>query len=168
MLKSQPEKTISDIYSYDKQILGICRRIEKDLPKNTVELIYKYDREMINTSKAKGTRRKHLQTLYILSKLVEKEWSLVTKDDIEILVSKIMKQFAESNGQESNYSYDHKKVLKIFFRWFKLGSRDLNEVGDPEETKKVKLGKIRDKIVREDLIPSFCIRIICKNCTCEN
>lgn len=63
MLKSQPEKTISDIYSYDKQILGICRRIEKDLPKNTVELIYKYDREMINTSKAKGTRRKHLQTL---------------------------------------------------------------------------------------------------------
>ena len=152
MLKSQPEKTISDIYSYDKQILGICRRIEKDLPKNTVELIYKYDREMINTSKAKGTRRKHLQTLYILSKLVEKEWSLVTKDDIEILVSKIMKQFAESNGQESNYSYDHKKVLKIFFRWFKLGSRDLNEVGDPEETKKVKLGKIRDKIVREDLI----------------
>lgn len=152
MLKSPVEKPISDIYSYDKQIQGIFSRIERDLPKNTVELIYKYDREMINTSKAKGTRRKHLQTLYILSKLVEKEWSQVTKDDIEILVSKIMEQFAESNGQESNYSYDHKKVLKIFFRWFKLGSRELNDVGDPDETKKVKLGKIRDKIVREDLI----------------
>lgn len=152
MLKSPIEKPISDIYSYDKQIQGIFSRIERDLPKNTIELIYKYDREMINTSKAKGTRRKHLQTLYILSKLVEKEWSQVTKDDIEVLVSKIMEQFAESNGQESNYSYDHKKVLKIFFRWFKLGSRELNDVGDPEETKKVKLGKIRDKIVREDLI----------------
>lgn len=63
-----------------------------------------------------------------------------------------MSKFAENNGQESNYSYDHKKVLKIFFRWLKLGSRELNEVGDPEETKKVNLGKIRDKIVREDLI----------------
>ncbi len=152
MPTKQVEKPISDIYSYDKQIQGICKRIENALPKNTVELIYKYDREMINTSKAKGTRRKHLQTLYVLSKLVGKEWGLVTKDDIDILVSKIMSQFAENNGQESNYSYDHKKVLKIFFRWFKLGSRDLNEVGDPEETKKVKLGKIRDKIVREDLI----------------
>ncbi|EGP94227.1 tyrosine-type recombinase/integrase [Nitrosarchaeum koreense] len=152
MPKLQPEKPTSDIYSYDIQIQGIFRRIENDLPKNTVELIHKYDRVMINTSKAKGTRRKHLQTLYILSKLVEKEWSQVTKDDIDILVSKIMEQFAESNGQESNYSYDHKKVLKIFFRWFKLGSRELNDVGDPEETKKVKLGKIRDKIVREDLI----------------
>lgn len=152
MPKLQQEKPASDIYSYDIQIQGIFRRIENDLPKNTVELIHKYDRVMINTSKAKGTRRKHLQTLYILSKLVEKEWSQVTKDDIDILVSKIMEQFAESNGQESNYSYDHKKVLKIFFRWFKLGSRELNDVGDPEETKKVKLGKIRDKIVREDLI----------------
>lgn len=46
---------------------------------------------MINTSKAKGTRRKHIQTLYILSKLIEKEWSQVTKDDIDVLVSKIMK-----------------------------------------------------------------------------
>ena len=107
---------------------------------------------MINTSKAKGTRRKHLQTLYVLSKLLDKKWSLVTKDDIDILVSKIMEKFAESNGQESNYSYDHKKVLKIFFRWLKFGSREFSDVGDPDETKKIKLGKIRDKIVREDLI----------------
>ena len=63
-----------------------------------------------------------------------------------------MDQFAEENGQESNYSYDHKKVLKIFFRWFKLDSREFKEVGDPEETRKVRLGKTRDKIVRENLI----------------
>ncbi|MDH3766101.1 MAG: integrase, partial [Nitrosopumilus sp.] len=54
------QKSIVDIYSYDKQLQGIFKKIERDLPKNTVELIYKYDREMINTSKAKGTRRKHL------------------------------------------------------------------------------------------------------------
>jgi len=152
MSTKQIHKSISDIYTYDKQIQGIFKKFKRDLPKNTIELIYKYDREMINTSKAKGTRRKHLQTLYVLSNLLEKEWNQVTKDDVDILVSKIMEKFAETNGQESNYSYDHKKVLKIFFRWLKLGSREFNDVGDPDETKKVKLGKIRDKIVREDLI----------------
>jgi len=148
----QIQKPIYDIYSYDKQIKAIFRRIHRDLPKSTIQFIQKYDREMINTSKAKGTRRKHLQTLYVLSQLLDKEWDKVTKDDIDILVSKIMEQFAEENGQESHYSYDHKKVLKLFFRWFKLGSRELKEVGDPEETRKVRLGKVRDKIVREDLI----------------
>ncbi len=49
-------------------------------------------------------------------------------------------------------SYDHKKILKIFFRWFKLGSREFVEVGDPPETKSVKMKKVRDKIVREDLL----------------
>ncbi len=70
------------------------------MPSSTVQLIQKYDREMINTLKAKGTRRKHLQTLYVLSKLLNKEWDKVTKDDIDVLVSKIMEQFAEENDQE--------------------------------------------------------------------
>ncbi|MCA9812030.1 MAG: hypothetical protein KC483_04110 [Nitrosarchaeum sp.] len=138
-------KSISDIYSYDKQIKGIFEKINRDLSEDTISLIQKYDREMINTSKAKGTRRKHLQTLYVLSKMLEREWNSITKEDIDILVSKIMEKFAEENGQESNYSYDHKKILKIFVRWFRLGSREFKDVGDPEETKKVKLGRIREE-----------------------
>ena len=152
MSTKQIQKPISDIYSYDKQIQNIFQKIHRDLPSSTIQLIEKYDREMINSSMAKGTRRKHLQTLYVLSNLLDMEWDKVTKEDIDILVSKIMEKFSEENGQESNYSYDHKKVLKIFFRWFKLGDREQKEVGDPEETRKVRLGKIRDKIVREDLI----------------
>ena len=152
MRTKQVTEPISDIYKYDVQIQQIFHRIEEELSANTIDLIRKYDREMVNTSKAKGTRRKHLQTLYILSKMLKKEWNDVTKDDINILVSEIMQKFADQNGQESNYSYDHKKVLKIFFRWFNFGSREFNDVGDPEETKRVRLGKVRDKIVREDLI----------------
>lgn len=152
MRTTQIAESVYDIYEYDKQIKAIFRNIERDLSSKTAELIKKYDREMINSSKAKSTRRKHLQTLYVLSKLLNKEWGLVTKEDIDVLVSKIMDQFAEQNGQESNYSYDNKKVLKIFFRWLKLGSREFKEVGDPEETKKVRLGKIKDKIAREDLL----------------
>jgi len=63
--------------------------MQKNLPTSTIQLIQKYDIEMINTSKAKGTRRKHLQTLYVLSKMLNKEWDKVTKDDIDILVSKL-------------------------------------------------------------------------------
>jgi integrase len=144
--------SVTDIYAYDKQIQAIFRNIDCDLLPRTRELIRKYDREMTNTSKAKSTRRKHLQTLYVLSKLLGKEWDEATKEDIDILVSKIMDQFSEENGQESNYSYDNKKVLKIFFRWLKLGSREFNDVGDPDETRKVKLGKVKDKIAREDLV----------------
>jgi hypothetical protein len=141
MKVKQIQKFSEDIYSYDRQIKGIFRKIKNDLPQNTIELITKYNIEMINTSKAKGTRRKHLHTLYSLSKLLGKEWESVTKDDIDVLVSKIMQRFAEQNGQESSYSYDHKKILKIFFRWFKLESREQKEVGDPEETRKIRLGK---------------------------
>ncbi len=131
MQVKQITKPISDIYNLDNQLKALYKRIEKELPAKTVELIRKYDREMINSSLAKVTRLKHLQILSILSKQLNKEWEEVTKEDIEILVSKIMEQFAEDNGQESNYSYDNKKVLKIFFRWLKLPSREFQEVGDP-------------------------------------
>ena len=63
-----------------------------------------------------------------------------------------MQKYASQDGQETNSSSDHKKILKIFFRWIKLGSRNFNEVGDPDETKRVKIKKVKDKIIREDLI----------------
>jgi len=63
-----------------------------------------------------------------------------------------MTHYGNQNGQETNTTWDHKKVLKIFFRWIKLGSREKNEVGDPPETKNVKIKKVKDKIVREDLL----------------
>ena len=39
-----------------------------------------------------------------------------------------MIEYADINDQESNSSYDNKKILKIFFRWFKLGSREYKEL----------------------------------------
>lgn len=107
---------------------------------------------MVSLSMAKATRRLHLRTLLSLSRMLEKNWNTVTKSDIDELVYKIMQKYASGDGQETNTSSDHKKVLKIFFRWFKLGSRDFNEVGDPDETKRVKIKKVKDKIIREDLI----------------
>ena len=47
-----------------------------------------------------------------------------------------MSMHGNEKGQETNYTYDHKKILKLFFRWFKLGSRDFKDVGDPAEEEK--------------------------------
>lgn len=88
------------IHDYDGQITAMYRKINKELPKRTAKLISQYDQVMINTPLAKATRRKHIQTVYSISKLVGKDWYLVTKDDIDTLVSRIMIEYADINGQE--------------------------------------------------------------------
>lgn len=130
----------------------VFSQIERELSPDNVKLITKYNQAMTNLSIAIATRQKHLRTLLNLTKFVGKNWSDVTKDDIDELVFRIMDQYADDSGKESHYSYDHKKILKIFFRWLKLGSREFAEVGDPPETKHVKMRKVRDKIIREDLL----------------
>ena len=68
---------------------------------------------MTNLSIAIATKQKHLRTLLNLTKFVGKNWSDVTKEDIDELVFRIMDQYADDSGKESHYSYDHKKILKI-------------------------------------------------------
>lgn len=48
-----------------------------------------------------------------------------------------------ADGQETSYTQDFKKVLKIFVRWLKLGSRNFNDVEDPPEIKHIKTTKHR-------------------------
>lgn len=131
---------------------GIVKMMKKELSKNNVELISQYDMEMVRQSIAIATRQKHLRTLLGLSRMLRKDWKSITKDDIDKLVYDIMQNYSDSSGKETNYSYDHKKILKIFFRWLKLGSREFVEVGDPPETARVRMRKVRDKIIREDLL----------------
>lgn len=142
----------SSVYDYDALTDGIFRLLRKDTSVENSTLIEKYDRMMVSLSMAKATRLLHLRTLLSLSRMLGKNWHDVTRLDIDELVYNIMKKYSNGDGQETNTSSDHKKILKIFFRWFKLGSRDFTEVGDPAETKHVKIKKVKDKIIREDLI----------------
>jgi len=148
-LKTVKKKGIHD---YDSIMKGVKRQIQEELSAENVELIAQYDMEMVRQSIAIATRQKHLRTLLGLSRLLRKDWKSVTKNDIEKLVYDIMQNYSDTSGKETNYSYDHKKVLKIFFRWLKLGSREFIEVGDPPETARVRMKKVRDKIIREDLL----------------
>ena len=140
------------LYDYDYQLKNVFALIKKDLSENNLNLITKYDITMVNSSLSKATRHKNLKMILSLSRLLQKDWADVNSSDIEGLVYKVMSQYGNDNGQETNTTWDHKKVLKIFFRWLKLGSREKTEVGDPPETKNIKIKKVKDKIVREDLL----------------
>lgn len=107
---------------------------------------------MVKQGLGKATRIKHLKIFLSLSRRINKEWNSVTKDDIDRLVREIMQEYGDVNGDETETSRDFKKVLKLFFRWFKLGTRDYKEVGDPPETKGIRLKKPKDKITRESLL----------------
>lgn len=141
-----------DIYNYDKLFDRLSKQLNNELSKENFEIIQRYDRIMVTESLAKATRLKHLKMLLSLTRFHNKNWVDLTKSDIDDLVHDIMKKYGSASGQESETSRDHKKVLKIFFRWMKLGSRDKDTVGDPPETKSIKLKKPKDKIVREDLL----------------
>lgn len=51
------------------------------------------------------------------------------------------------NGKDTNYNYNHKKILRMFFRWLKLGNRDYKyclkkyKTGDPPETEDIIMRK---------------------------
>ncbi|MCH8833949.1 MAG: tyrosine-type recombinase/integrase [Thaumarchaeota archaeon] len=148
----QIQKKRLEIHNYDQRIEALLRNIQQELSPKNSQLIINYNREMIKDSLAKATRRKHLEVILLQSRIINKDWDQVTKEDIDEIVYQIMQKYSPESGQETNCTADHKKVLKIFYRWLKLGSRSHSEVGDPVETKKIRTKKIKCKIAREDLL----------------
>jgi integrase len=151
-LNHNQDSNKKSIYDYDDRIKRTYNLIQRDLSKKNQELIKRYDKEMITQGLGKAARHKNLQIVLNLSRLLGKDWKGVSKDDVENLVIKIIELYSDKNGQETYTSYDHKKILKIFFRWLKLGSREQKQVGDPPETKNIRIKKVKDKISREDLL----------------
>jgi hypothetical protein len=117
-----------EIHPYDMKIEATYRLIEKELSEENITLIKKYDKYMTRQSLAKATRLKHLQIILNLSRMTKKNWTKVVKDDIDNLIFKVVQTYGDTNGKETNTTYDHKKILKIFFRWIKFGSREFKEV----------------------------------------
>ncbi len=142
------------IHNYDKRIKQVLVLLEKDsdISKESLTLIKEYHRAMITETLAKATINKHLQTLGNLCRMIDVEWNDATKSDIDALTAGIIEKYADDSGQETHTSRDHKKILKIFFRWFKLGSRSFTIVGNPPEIRDVVLKNVKEHIIREDLI----------------
>jgi integrase/recombinase XerD len=103
-----------------------------------------------------------LKALTVLNN--NKNWHEITKNDVQEMTYQIMQRYSP-DGQETWTTYDYKKVLKEFVRWLKLGSRSYKDVGDPVETKQVKIFKVRDTISREDLLTEKDLANILSACT---
>ena len=106
---------------------------------------------MGNESLSDARRSKILGTLLSLSKMVQKNWDETTKDDIEELVYNFNKKFSK-DGQETNTTSDHKKILKNFYRWLKFDSRDQKSVDDPIETSWIRTKKPKENFTADMLI----------------
>lgn len=153
----------NDIYNLGHRIGLVHKQMEKEFSKENYALIKKYDNYMIVQSLAKATREIHVKRLLALTRMISKNWCDVTKEDIDEIASKIMIKYADDKGKETNSSYDHKKVLKIFFRWYKLGTRD-SKSGNPPETKDVKLKKVGNKVSREELVTPDDLNALLESC----
>ncbi|MEM3065495.1 MAG: site-specific integrase [Candidatus Nitrosotenuis sp.] len=151
-MRQNLDQEIRDIYKLDDRAVRVWRLIKSELSPENVELLERYETEMINLGIAKATRIKHLQIMLTITRKINKKWPDVTKPDIDKLVKDVMNQYGDRNGDETESSRDFKKILKLFFRWLKLGSREYKEVGDPPETKGIRLRKPKDKITRENLL----------------
>ena len=149
--KTTPKEAKSDYY-YKSRITSQKKELKKLVTVADFKLLEKYEIIMINESLAEATRCKHFEILLSLTRMISKKsWNTLNQDDIDLLVSNVMKTYSV-DGKETNTTYDHKKILKIFFRWVKLGSRSFREVGNPPELKNVRTKTVADKIVREELV----------------
>ena len=153
MTKQTKNRHEIEVHGYDKKISQTLALAKRDLSKRNYQSVLDYDKAMKLQTLAKATRLKHLQAVLGISRKLNKEWKDVLRDDIDNLVIWIMETYADHKGQESNSSYDMKKILRLYFRWFKTGKREkLPHESEVYELQGIRLTKVKDKIVREDLI----------------
>ena len=101
----------TSIYDYDDRIDRTYKIIAKELSLENAELIKKYDRSMMTESLAKATRHKHLQVILNLTRFLGKDWKEAKRDDIDNVTVRVVQEYCNDSGQETNTSYDHKKIL---------------------------------------------------------
>ena len=140
-----------EVHPFEKKFLQSYDLAKKEMSVKNFELFERYDMAMIGDTIATSTRYHQLAIIVNLTRQINKDWNLVTKEEINKLVYDIMKRYSK-DGKENWTTWDYKKMLRIFMRWLKFGNRDFKEVGDPEITSGVKMKKVKNKLVREDLL----------------
>ena len=139
------------LYNYDRIIERTFALMQRDISENNYRMMKKFDRVLVNESLSLARRSKIFGTLLSLSRMLNKNWDEVTKEDVEELVYNFNKKFSK-DGQETNTTSDHKKILKNFYRWIKFDSRDQKSVGDPAETIWIRTKKPRENLTADMLI----------------
>lgn len=150
-------------YRYDKRIEYSLNSLEQTVCQEDYLLVQKYIEQMVVTSNNSATISKNVEVIATMSKFIDKRWPELTKDDINSLVAKIMKKYSD-NGQESHATYDCKKVLKLWFRFVKLGNRLHKKVGTPDELRDIVMTKVKNRLTHSDLITHDELDRILRSC----
>lgn len=144
-----------DIYKYDQQLQSTWNLVQKHLPQY-VSLYKKYDNLLVNQSISKVARLNNLKALLSLGKILKENdiaWETITRDQVNEVVSEVMKRWADPDGKETWHTKDHKKFLMQFVRWLKTGRRKYSRKHpEPEEILDINCKKVAQKLTREDMI----------------
>ena len=138
-------------YDYENRINRHLSKCKEVLSQNDCELVKKYHIQMIITSMVIATQSKNLEIIASLSSIIDQELTTMTRDSINGLVATVMQNYSQ-NGRETHTSYDHKKILKLFFRFMKLGNRLHAKVGTPDELFDVQMKEVQNDLSKEQLV----------------
>ena len=139
MKQENQGKIKPDIHGFEARISSVLKRLENELSPENLLLVKRYHNAIIIDNAGVAVQEKHLQTILSLSRMYQKNWQDVTRNDIENLLLQISKNHSDTKGQETHTSFDYKKVLKIFVRWIKTGNRLKNpDTQEPIEVRSIR------------------------------
>ena len=150
MLMSKQQVDDHD-YDYQNRISRHLSNCEKRLSKSDFKIVQKYHEQMILTSLKVATISKNLEIIASLSDMIDQKWTTMSKENINTLVANVNIKYS-NNGQETHASYDHKKILKLFFRFVKRGNRLHKKVGTPDELFDIEMKEVPNTLAREELV----------------
>ena len=151
MLKGKKQQADDQDYDYDNRIARHLRNCKERLSESDYKLVEKYHEQMIMTSLKVATISTSLEKVASLSDMIDQEWTTMTRESINTLVANVNIKYSK-NGQETHATYDHKKHLKLWFRFVKLGNRLHKKVGTPDELFDIEQKEVPNNYAREDMV----------------
>ena len=145
-ITKKPLKERLQIYNYDTKINNLWKMINNEIPEYS-EIYKKYENLLINQSFSKPARVNNIRTLLSLGRIAKSNnissWDTITKDQVNEIVSFVMKTWADPDGQETWHTADHKKFLMLFVRWVKTGRRKYSrKYPEPDEIRDIAIKKV--------------------------
>jgi len=100
------------IYDYDYQLEHVYNLLRQELSPENVRLIEQYDMALVNSALAKATRHKHLKMILSLSRLLNKNWIDVSKEDMPAYMEDLRNDHAKVTSFRSVDSEKKKRNEK--------------------------------------------------------
>ncbi len=152
-----------DVHHREKWILTCLRSQKEKMSEKNYELFLQFNDNLIISSVSVNTRYKNLAHFGLLTEMIQKEWTEITKEDLQKIIMQIMLKHGD-NGRDTGYSHALKTSLRAIVRFIETGSRNKPEDGEVEKIKFLKLKKPKSTLTREDLPTEEEVRQIINTC----